>query len=278
MGRILAVLLTAILLFGCGGGDKGVSPNTSGPSSNNLTYLNNDVLLFVSDISLYASTPQGRVRLLANSNCDPQGCSVSNSALGYSERFTIEDLVAEGESIPGSFELVDSGSRNGVELYRASQHIPYDDGDIDVEGFGGWMRHNTFVAFVGETTSQGVHVEAGLGLSIGIQSGSFPAVSATYNGVMLGIDRRPAQHGNPVRGDARIDFTLTQPNDPRVSISFSNIDGGSTSSMNWQSLSVGQNGTFYHGNISGSFYGANHQEVGGTFNAHDVVGAYGAAK
>ena len=140
------------------------------------------------------------------------------------------------------------------------------------------MRHNIFSAFVGDTTSQGIFLETGFGVSIGIKSGSFPAASATYNGVMLGVDRRSAQHGNMVRGDTRIDFTLPQLNDPRVSISFTNINGGSASSMNWRNLSVGSNGMFDHGSINGSFYGPNHEEIGGTFNAHDVVGAYGAAK
>lgn len=95
---------------------------------------------------------------------------------------------------------------------------------------------------------------------------------------MVGIDIRPAQHGNQVRGDASIEFMLSRPNDPRVSISFSNIDGASTPRMNWSDIDVGQNGIFDQEGINGSFYGPNHEEVGGTFHAYDVVGAFGASK
>ncbi len=279
MGRIPAILLTTILLFGCGGDDNGGShPPMNGPNQDKLTYLDDDALLLLSDISYSVSALGGRARFIANSDCDMDGCTVSNDRLGVSERFTIEEFVSEGESIEEGLALVGAGSRNGIDLYRVSQRIPYQDQEIDVKGFGGWMRHSVFAAWEGAVTSQGVSVESGFGLSIGNRAGGFPAVSAAYNGVMLGIDIRPAQHGNQVRGDARIDFTLSQPGDPRVSVSFTNITGASTDEMNWPDLLVSRDGTVFREEINVSFYGPNHEEVGGTFNAYEVVGAFGASR
>ena len=33
-----------------------------------------------------------------------------------------------------------------------------------------------------------------------------------------------------------------------------------------------------NGDIKGSFYGNNHEEVGGIFNSHNIIGAFGATK
>ena len=283
MGRILAILLTTILLVGCGGGDNGGSrppapPPMNGPNQDKLTYLNDNALLLLSDMSIQASRSGQRTRWIANSECDVNGCTASNASFNLSQRFTTDDIVAEGESISEGLALVGAGSRNGIDLYRVSERVSIGDGYFDATGFGGWMRHSVFTSVAGDTTTQGTNTEIVYGLSIGNRSGGFPAVSATYNGVMLGVDIRPEQHGNQVRGDARVDFTLSRPNDPRVSVSFSNIDGGPVRMMNWPDISVGQNGIFDQVGITGSFYGPNHEEVGGTFTFNDVAGAYGAKR
>ena len=123
----------------------------NGPNQDKLASLNDGALLLLSDISYYVSTLGRRVSFIANSDCDVNGCTVSNADLGVSGRFTIEDFVSEGESIAEGLTLVGAGSRNGIDLYRLSERIPYEDESLDIEGFGGWMRHNVFAAW-GETS------------------------------------------------------------------------------------------------------------------------------
>ena len=290
--NILAISLVAVLPLGCGGGGgtgmsqqpAGMSQQPAGmPDADNLTQLNRDALLLMSDMYLYGRDQQGEaVDFTIDTTCSLDGCVASNAPLGFSERFVIGDFVHTDDSISDDLQLVGIGSKNGVELYRASQTIPLDDGDADVEGYGAWMKHNFFGSFVGETTIQGTYfLETGYGMSVGNISGRLPAISATYEGVMLGVDSSGANRGEHVEGNAQLEFRVSA-GDARMDVSFANIrgrsTGGSYENIEWRNGRVENNGTFDWGTINGTFYGPNHEEVGGTFSTVDIVGAYGARK
>ena len=289
--NILAISLVAVLALGCGGGGGSSMPEQPAmmpeqpammPDADNLTQLNSDAFLLMSDMYLYGRDQQGEeVNFTIDTTCSLDGCVASNAQLGFSERFVIGDFVDADDSIPDDFQFVGIGSRNGVELYRASQTIPLDDGEVDVEGYGAWMRHNLFGAFVGETTIQGIYFEMGFGMSAGNKSGSLPATSATYEGVMLGVDSSGANRGEHIEGNARLEFRASV-GDARMDVSFTNIRGrsagGSYENIEWLNRRVEDNGTFDWGTINGAFYGQNHEEVGGTFSTGDLMGAYGARK
>ena len=284
ISNILAISLVAVLALGCGGGGGSSMPQQPAmmPDADNLTRLNSDAFLLMSDMYLYGRDQQGEeVNFTIDTTCSLDGCVASNAQLGFSERFVIGDFVDADDSIPDDFQFVGIGSRNGVELYRASQTIPLDDGEVDVEGYGAWMRHNLFGAFVGETTIQGIYFEMGFGMSAGNKSGSLPATSATYEGVMLGVDSSGANRGEHIEGNARLEFRASV-GDARMDVSFTKIRsrsaGGSYENIEWLNRRVEDNGTFDWGTINGAFYGPNHEEVGGTFSTGDLMGAYGARK
>ena len=178
--NILAISLVAILPLSCGGGGgTGMSQQPAGmPDADNLTQLNRDALLLMSDMYLYGRDQQGEaVDFTIDTTCSLDGCVASNAQFGFSERFVIGDFVHTNDSISDDLKLVGIGSKNGVELYRASQTIPLDDGDADVEGDGAWMKHNIFGSFVGETTIQGIYfLETGYGMSVGNISGRLLAI------------------------------------------------------------------------------------------------------
>ena len=293
--KVMAISLVAVLALGCGGG-SGMSQQTDMPQQpdmmpdvDNLTRLNPDALLLMSDMYLYGRDQQGKaVDFTIDATCSLDGCVTSNAQLGYSDRFVIGDFVDAEDSISEDFQLAGIGSRNGVELYRASQTIPLDDGDVDVEGYGAWMRHNLFGSFVGETTIRGIYFEMGFAMSAGNPSGSLPSIQTlppqsrlTYEGVMLGVDSSGADRGEHLEGDARLEFRASA-GDARMDVSFTNIrgrsTGGSYENIVWGNLRVESNGTFERGYINGAFYGPDHEEVGGTFSTEDIAGAYGARR
>ncbi len=284
--NILAISLVAVLVLGCGGGDGGsMMPQQDDmmPDAENLTQLNRDALLLMSDMYLYGRDEQGEaVNFTIDTTCSLDGCVTSNAQLGFSDRFVIGDFVDADDSIPDNFQFAGIGSRNGVELYRSSQTIPLDDGEADVEGYGAWMSHNLFGAFVGETTIRGIYFfETGYGMSVGNKSGSLPATSATYEGVMLGVDSSGANRGEHLEGNALLEFRASV-GDARMDVSFTNIRGrstdGSYEDIEWGDQRVENDGTFDWGTINGSFYGPDHEEVGGTFSTDDLMGAYGARR
>ena len=281
---ILAISLVAVLALGCGGGGGSGMPQQPDmmPDADKLTELNSDALLLMSDMYLYGRDQEGKaVDFTIDTTCSPDGCEASNALLGYSDRFVIGDFVDAEGSLPEDFQLVGIDSRKGVELYSASQTIPLDDGEVDVEGYGAWMSHNIFGAFVGETTIRGIYFEMGFGMSAGNKSGSLPATSATYEGVMLGVDSSGADRGEHLEGDARLEFRASV-GDARMDVSFTNIRGrsagGSYGNIEWLNRSVENDGTFDWGTINGAFYGPGHEEVGGTFSTDELVGAYGARR
>ena len=284
--NFLAISLVAVLALGCGGGDGGsMMPQQPDmmPDADKLTRLNHDALLLMSDMYLYGRDQQGKAEnFTIDTTCSPDGCVTSNALLGFSERFVIGDFVNADDPISDDFQFAGIGSRNDVELYRSSQTIPLDDDEVDVEGYGAWMGHNIFGAFVGETTIRGIYFfETGFGMSAGNKSRSLPATSAAYEGVMLGVDSSGANRGEHVEGNALLEFRASV-GDARMDVSFTNIRGrsagGSYENIEWLNRMVENNGTFDWGTINGSFYGPNHEEVGGAFSTGDIVGAYGASR
>ena len=98
---------------------------------------------------------------------------------------------------------------------------------------------------------------------------------------MVGTDTDPdASRPALVRGDADVTVDL---DNATIDIAFTkirNVDGdGSRTDMNWPSLGL-TSGRFKHGtdgdSIEGTFYGPNHEEVGGIFEHGGIIGAFGA--
>ncbi len=170
------------------------------------------------------------------------------------------------------------------------------EGDRDEDGedvfdsfsYGGWLQHNYFFVL---TSAAGV-AEADTyetvthgSIVIGNATGRNPTSgSGRWNGVMVGIDiSHTRDNGNRIQGDAevRIDDFLN----PDVDVSFTNVfdlyTRAERPSMTWQNLPL-VGGNFQYrtrdSQIEGNFYGPNHEEVGGVFEAFKIVGAFGARR
>ena len=167
--------------------------------------------------------------------------------------------------------------KNGVTLAETVQRES--DGDTHL-GYGGWLDGSIFS--VGAAVfDESLFVMAGA--SAGNDSGSNPTGtgSATWNGIMVGGFHRSISRIDVIQGDATIDIDDLA--SPDVDVAFTNVknlDAGSdVDDISWSNLTV-TNGAFeaVDGSIEGSFYGANHEEVGGVFDQSNIIGAFGAAR
>ena len=159
------------------------------------------------------------------------------------------------------------------------------EGSIVTNSLGGWLDHNTFAAGAVSLRNTPLgNATLKSSMSIGNATGSNPATRATWSGVMVGTDTGTATpRSSLVRGDA--DITLSNLNDPRIDVAFTRIrnvnGGGSRDDMRWNGLrlSFGRFKSGTDGNsIQGTFYGPNHEEVGGIFERNRVLGSFGAER
>ena len=107
---------------------------------------------------------------------------------------------------------------------------------------------------------------------------------ARWDGQVAGIESSAGDSGaSMILGDAAV--ILTDFDDPRVDVIFSRMQdldtGSSREDMSWLGLRVAD-GVFFaqdgSSSISGRFYGPQQQEVGGTFDRNQIVGAFGASR
>ena len=100
---------------------------------------------------------------------------------------------------------------------------------------------------------------------------------------MVGADASTAA---PIQGDASITVDFVQVD---ADVAFTNIldlgTGVGLSPINWAGLSIEDDGSFGSSTLRGTFYGPNHEEVGGAFQAtsgtlrpREIIGSFGAAR
>ena len=185
---------------------------------------------------------------------------------------TLDDMMLRDD---GEFRSL--GSRRGV-----SRAIVQDDAVID---FGGWMDYSFFFVSVwnpvGDDPLHPSESTFSSAYSIGEASGSNPVSGgATWSGVMAGIDEREgtATFGNLVQGDAAVTAHFAR---SAVDVALTDIrdsaTGGRHGNISWNGVSL-NNGAFSSSDMSGSFYGPNHEEVGGVFLRNQISGAFGALR
>lgn len=135
-----------------------------------------------------------------------------------------------------------------------------------LEDYDGWLNYSVFLA--GRGSPPWTYPQA---YSFGDAAGSNPVSgSATWSGVMVGVDVSKTAYRNRIRGDA--DLTIADFSDPALDVAFTNIrdvDAGRTlADMAWDNVPM-TNGGFRTGSdgdsIQGKFYGPNHDEAGGIF-------------
>ena len=291
MGRIPAILLTAILLFGCGGDDKSSESPATMPETGSTegVVLNENAALSISNSYLRVQAAPGLppAELTLESDCTGPTCTLTEPNTRISESVSLQDIqdtdTSDIEDLRQAVQLI--LTRNGVPVYGGSVTFALgEDSTVSATAYGGWMVHNFFLAAWGNYSDPSVpSAQVGTGLSIGNATGSHPDMDATYAGVMLGvITTEGGAQGNGVEGDATLEFSMANPAGAQVDVSFTNITnretGDALSDMTWNPIQVQSDGTFDTGGIHGIFYGPAHEEVGGTFNRNAVAGAFGASR
>lgn len=234
----------------------------------------------VSDVMDFSESPP----LRGQTTCSGVECAskaVSSDGRADWEFAIPDETIPEG--LLGSMEAL--GEHRGVPLIRVTDPYEAPFEEQDYVNFGGWLVHSYFHVDADYNRTTGQLAEDVYGRSLGRATGTNPlSGGATWSGVMVGRDvSASAARGNAIRGDA--DLTVADFNDPQVDVAFTNIGnidtGGSRDDMTWSRipLTSGSFGTGSDGNsIQGTFYGPNHEEVGGVFERDQVIGAFGAKR
>lgn len=191
-----------------------------------------------------------------------------------------EDLVGYNERY--SLVMIDGG----VTLWQGLAAGRLRGVSFQFQGYGGWLDNSVF-AIRSETATDGTDTLTWLtSHSFGDNSGSNPTGGSVlqWTGVMVGAN---AETGHVIHGDATIEYA-TSTASVLNNITFSNVknldsrgdvtfDG--VNRLQFQNIPL-NNGVFESasGDIKGSFYGDNHEEVGGIFDNNSIIGAFGATR
>jgi hypothetical protein len=292
---LVACIIMAGLLAGCGGGGSGSAmvvddPPTGDDSGsarvNNIQAAISQIAgasdsVLVSDV--IASVPVGGqmrpVRL--DMSCATDSCTARFNGIEL-----IRVSVSEFETLPPYIALQRTGVQQGVPIVKGSGEVTQIGISTDMTLLGGWLDHSLFAVQTEVATRGTINevdvagLQAGYGYSIGNATGTNPVLAdkATWRGGMVGA----SVGSGLVRGDATLTLDVGQ---MAMDVTFTNIHnvdtGHSREDMTWGGLAV-TNGTFGTGSqgdsIQGRFYGPNHEEVGGIFERARVVGAFGARR
>ena len=181
-------------------------------------------------------------------------------------------------ALPQGFSYEQVGGVGDILMglgYRENESISY-------LGFGGWMDHSMF----GISYQIGTDFEIDTSVySVGNASGSNPVEgSATWRGAYVAVDEHVVGRGTVYRGDVSVSVDFTDANvDVVLGYARALVEGNfGRNGMTWSDLPLNA-GAF--GNacsatdcISGMFYGAGHEEVGGIFNRGYLSGAFGGKR
>ena len=295
--RILAAVAASLFLASCGGGGgssgggslasgnspvfgdiqwpvdaadarsvtDGLAPpeiNSSEITARLSTILDQADTLLLTDLH----NPEFAVVGNISTNCRAGICVTSEG------RATLDDLTVDDAEYQAVM------TRNGITIGQYRTETKNADGITAREiGYGAWLDHNAFSTSLAGAVSDGYYAAFVAGYSFGNDSGSRPVGgSATWTGAMTGADLE-FQHA--VQGDAAVTVDFARNN---AGVAFTNIkDLGTRSglpSMEWSGLAIGTDGRFGASDIRATFYGPNHEEVGGVFERNNIVGAFGAKR
>ena len=240
-----------------------------------------DKALQVTDARLFSTRTIPRLPERIMSQCSGSECTLTIDGVG-SIRLTVENLLFGNDDIRAMM------MHRRIPLARGISRTTARWGDLDIYGYGGWMRHNIF-AVQEITTTSGTAEGIGMyyGVSTGVASTTPPSPtggSATWSGVMVGMDNAGAHRGNVIQGDAGItvDFDALH-----ADVAFTNVHdlntGNDRDGITWNDAPITSQGTFSgaadgRGDMEGRFYGPGHEEAGGIFEYDGITGAFGASR
>lgn len=211
---------------------------------------------------------------------DTYEVQISLNDFGSTPEINGEDLVGYNER--ASLVMVD----RGVTVWQGLAAGRLRGVSFQFQGYGGWLDSSVFVVQA-ETATDGTDGLTWLSsYSFGNNSGSNPTGDAVlqWTGVMVGAN---AETGHVIHGDAIIQYATSTAN-LLNEVTFSNVKNldnrsdvtfGAVNRLQFQNIPL-TNGAFESasGDIKGSFYGDNYEEVGGVFDSNNIIGAFGATR
>ena len=187
-------------------------------------------------------------------------------------------------------------TRNGIDIGQVRSRLenaPTTGQHRNILFVGGILDNSFFgIGITGFYRGTQLYSAIGTSLSFGNSPGTNPSStisSATWTGVMLGIDYSQVTTNSldqlhALHGDSRI-VVEGLDTTPTVDVTFSNVRNLNTGARHtlggWSNIPL-SNGIFRTGSetnqIEGTFYGTEHQEVGGHFERGQIVGAFGGKR
>jgi len=165
------------------------------------------------------------------------------------------------------------------------------DTGADLASLGAWLERSSFALLYESQTGEEGTVDVRYGIAVGDLTGTPPAGSATWLGIMAGTTVAGDSRGERLVGDAALIYDFPAAGDgsgPSLHVAFdgiTNIDRGTAHTVEtviFSNIAVGPDGTFARGQsgarIQGAFHGPGHAEAAGIFEQSDIVGAFGARR
>ena len=171
---------------------------------------------------------------------------------------------------------------NEVTIIQSQAAARQDDGThLTFQTYGGWITDSAFGVELLDVTEGAITINRFASFSFGNASGSNPTADLVqYVGAMTGVDTRTDEL---IQGDAIASFKIKNPNilDSVIFQSIANLNGGSVVNfMDFRDIPLANDGTFEssNGDIKGTFYGTDHEGIGGIFDKDNILGAFGAIR
>ena len=311
--RLTATALSLTLLVACGGGGGGsggapavmleslpdplvtnpdqarqhlnaVSPATPPavpPPSLSSAQIERTINAIVSDADTFLYEVVG-----ADVTCSGTSCTYEDSDGSEIEvtvdSFSTEDAAARPPGYNGQNTAVmtHNGITIGQRLIAARGTIYGEAALFEFQIYGGWGENNHFAVQRLTTIIGNDRMPEVNSYSFGEATGTRPTTgTGRWRGTMVGSH---TQMNYLVQGSANI--RINDFNENRLTIlSLFNIKrldtGADVNNLDWTAVPINMDGTFgKDGEVKGTFYGANHEEIGGTFNKNNIIGAFGGTR
>ena len=220
--------------------------------------------------------------------CSGKSCSADVPSVGMLA-FSLSDIkdlsLVDDTSLTGfnsetQAVLID----NGITTAQSRAAARQDDGTkLTFQTYGGWTDGSVFGAAFLDITEGANTTRRFTSFIFGDATGSNPTGtgSAMWTGSAVGID---TDNNQPFQGDVTVDIDDLSSPDVDVSITDGRRINNDTTvpfTFTWDNMIL-EGGIFQStlgdGDLWGSFYGSNHEEVGGVFDDDSTVGAFGATR
>ena len=265
-----AMCLAALIVSGCAGSDDDAEMAPTGEAeARPVAILSSDVLRFYLDTN---ELERG------NARCFEGMCTITTEdRLLPVYPFDIEDFVPVGLGTP-----VDTGtSITLLDVSLTPQDLPDYPGAEEraTYGYAAWGENIALNTLVFDYVRKGRPQQLLGAAALGWRSEGNPVGgTASWSGILIGADYSVIGAASPVLGNANLRMDIAR---ALLNVDFTNIEnqesGAPYADMFWRYLPV-RGGAFETFNLSGRFFGENHEEVAGVFDRNQIIGAFGAAR